>query len=197
MNFKYSALYAAILTASLGMVGCSSSGSSPAKNAAAGSTAAATSVKGRVTGFGSVFVDGVEYDTTATTVMRDGVAVSVPAEKELKVGMIVTLNGSANGTQGVASSIAFKDELEGLVQANGLGNAGGVLLVMGQNVTVDANTNFESTDANITTAADIPANAVVEISGYPDGNGNILATFIELKASDVASYKNASNNKEM
>ena len=179
MKFKYSALYAAILTASLGMVGCSSS-STPGADA----TATDTSVTGRITGFGSVFVDGVEYETGTTTVIRDGVEVTVPADEVLRVGMIVTLNGTASGNQGEASSIEFNDDLEGLVQANGLA-AGGSLLVMGQNVTVDANTNFESEDATITAVEDIPENAVVEISGYPDGNGNILATYIELKVADV------------
>ncbi len=179
MKFKYSALYAAILSASLGMVGCSSS-STPSADA----TGTDTSVTGRITGFGSVFVDGVEYDTGTTTVIRDGVEVTVPADDALRIGMIVTLSGTANGNQGTATSIEFNDDLEGLVQANGLA-AGGSLLVMGQNVTVDANTNFESEDATITTVEDIPENAVVEISGYPDGNGNILATFIELKVADV------------
>ena len=176
MKFKYTSLYAAILTASLGMVGCSSS-SSP--------TAADSSVTGRITGFGSVFVDGVEYETGTATVTKDGVPVS--GDADLKVGMIITLKGSASGNTGEAATIEFNDDLEGLVQVNGLAS-GGSLIVMGQNVSVDANTNFESNDPAITTVEDIPANAVVEVSGYPDGTGNILATYIELKASDVADY---------
>ena len=183
MKFKYTSLYAAVLTASLGVVGCSSS---------SGPSATDTNVTGRITGFGSVFVDGVEYETGAATVTKDGVPVS--GDADLRIGMIVTLKGSASGKTGEALSIEFNDDIEGVVQANGLAS-GGSLIVMGQNVTVDANTNFESDDPNIVAVEDIPLDAVVEISGYPDGTGNILATFIELKAEHIDLYDSEMESK--
>ena len=178
MNLSRTVLYTAIVAASLGIVACSSS-STPSD------TGELTSV-GRITGFGSVFVGGVEYETNQTTITKDG-RPALNGDDDLKVGMIVTVRGSANGTQGVATSIEFNDELEGLVQTNDLAT-GGILKVMGQTITVDANTNFESNDPTIGVVENIPPGAIVEVSGYPDGNGSILASYIELKAKDMASY---------
>jgi hypothetical protein len=178
MKFKNTVLYSAILSASLGLAGCSSS-STP-------SSATDITVFGRITGFGSVITGGVEYETDKTSIKKDGLAV-VNGDRDLQVGMVITLKGTANGTQGEASSIEYNDELEGLVQTNDLAT-GGDLIVMGQNVTFDANTNFESDDPAITAIEDIPVNAVVEVSGYPDAKGNILATYIELKAATADLY---------
>ena len=180
MKLSRTILYTAIAAASLGMVACSSS-STPSGSG----TGEITSV-GRITGFGSVFVGGVEYETNQTSITKDG-RPALNGDNDLKVGMIVTVRGSANGTQGIATSIEFNDELEGVVQTNDLAT-GGVLKVMGQAVTVDANTNFESYDPTIGLVENIPPGAIVEVSGYPDGNGSILASYIELKAKDMASY---------
>ncbi len=180
MKLSRTVLYTAIAAASLGIVACSSS-TTPSDSG----TGELTSV-GRITGFGSVFVGGVEYETNQTTVTKDG-RPALNGDDDLKVGMIVTVRGSANGTQGVATSIEFNDELEGLVQTNDLAT-GGILKVMGQNITVDANTNFESKDPAIGVVENIPPGAIVEVSGYPDGNGSILASYIELKAKDMAFY---------
>ncbi len=177
MKLTKTTLYTAIITASLGIAACSSS-STPGNSEL-------TSI-GRITGFGSVFVGGVEYETDQTLITKDGQPV-INGDNDLKIGMIVTVKGSTNGTQGVAKSIEFNDELEGLVQENTL-DTSGILKVMGQTVTVDANTNFESKDQSISLVGDIPVGAIVEVSGYPDGNGNILASYIELKAKDMASY---------
>jgi len=179
MKLTKTILYSAIFTASLGIVACSSS-STP-------DVSVLTST-GRITGFGSVFVGGIEYETSQAAITKDGQP-TVNGDSDLSVGMIVTVKGSTNGTQGVATSIEFNDELEGLVQDNTLAS-GGSLTVMGQIVTVDANTNFESKDPAFTFVEDIPVGAIVEISGYPDGNGNILASYIELKAKDMTSYGN-------
>ncbi len=174
-------LYTLVL-AIAGLAACSSTSTDSPPSADASNVI----VSGRITGFGSVFVDGVEYETGQAVMTLDGQPV-VNGERDLDTGMIVTIEGSANGASGIARSIIFNDELEGLVQANDLAG-GGVLQVMGQHVRVDASTNFESRDASITTPETIPLNAIVEISGYPDGNGNILATYIHLKAVSLAGY---------
>jgi len=183
MNLTKTTLYIAIFTASLGMIACSPSSSSTTTpdNSQLSST-------GRITGFGSVFVGGVEYESNQASISKDGQP-AVNGDSDLNVGMIVTVKGSTNGTQGVATSIEFNDELEGLVQANTLAS-GGNLTVMGQTVTVDASTNFESKDPAFTLVTDIPVGAIIEVSGYPDGNGNIAASYIELKAQDMTSYGN-------
>ncbi len=179
MKLTKTTLYTAIVVASLGIVACSSSSTPDASQLTS---------TGRITGFGSVFVGGVEYETNQAAISKDGQP-TINGDNDLSVGMIVTVKGSTNGTQGVATSIEFNDELEGLVQDNTLASDGsGNLKVMGQTVTVDANTNFQSKDPAYTLVENIPLGAIIEVSGYPDGNGNILASYIELKAKDMTSY---------
>lgn len=140
------------------------------------------SVTGVVTGFGSVFVNGVEYDTASSSVTLDG---QPGDEAGLAVGMVVTLQGSVDdgGATGVATRIDFRDQTEGLVLANTIaaGATAGTMNVMGQTVSIDGATVFESDDQAIVTVDQVPANALVEVSGYPDGQGGITATRIELK----------------
>ena len=162
MNIKYTGLYAAMITAMIGVAGCSSSTTD---------TSSAANSTGIITGFGSVYVDGVEYETNGTTVTIDGVPAS---EADLHVGMLVNVTGSDDGVNGDAVSIEFNDELEGLVTANDLTNG---LVVMGYSITVDNSTNFDGF-TDITTIA---VGSSVEVSGYPDGNGGIHATYIELE----------------
>lgn len=162
MKTKYTALYAAMITAMIGVAGCSSNSTD---------TASAANVTGRITGFGSVYVDGVEYETNGTTVTIDGVPSS---DSDLRVGMLVTVTGSDDGTNGDAVSIEFDDDLEGVVTQT---VAGGGLIVMGQSITVDNSTNLEG----FADIIDLVVGDEVEISGYPDGNGGIHATYIELE----------------
>lgn len=161
-----------LLAASIAMLSaCGGGGSS--------SNSSGTTV-GVVTGFGSIYVNGVEYETGSASISIDGVSSS---ETSLGVGDIVVLQGSVNpdGTTGTASSVICSDELEGYVlDVSGLGLDGiGTLNVMGQTVTVTADTVFSSDTK--TSVLDLVANDIVEVHGFPDGNGNVLATRIETK----------------
>jgi hypothetical protein len=164
----------------IGLSACGGGGSST------GATASSVSV-GTITGFGSIFVNGVEYETDDARITIDG---SPATEADLSVGMVAALEGSANGLTGVALNIDINDELEGIVQSNSIPPAGnsGTMVVMGQTVTVDANTLFESKVAGVTGVDQVGAGNIVEISGYGDGNGSVFATRIEVKAADLATY---------
>ena len=164
----------------IGLSACGGGGSST------GATASSVSV-GTITGFGSIFVNGVEYETDDARITIDG---SPATEADLSVGMVAALEGSANGLTGVALNIDVSDELEGIVQSNSIPPAGnsGTMVVMGQTVTVDANTLFESKVAGVTSVDQVGAGNIVEISGYSDGNGSVFATRIEVKAADLATY---------
>lgn len=165
MNIKKNTLYAAMFSAMVGIVGCSSGSDS--------SNTTAANVTGRITGFGSVYVDDVEYETIGTNIMIDGVPAT---EDDLKVGMLVHIEGSDDGKNGNATSISFNDEVEGVVTQT---VAGGGLEVMGLAITTDGNTNI----VGVADIADLVEGDEVEISGYPDGNGGIHATFIEFEGS--------------
>jgi len=150
-------------------------------------TTTASTIQGVITGFGSVFVNGVEYDIdTAANVTLDGTSGS---EASLKVGMVVTLKGTVNadGTTGLASDIQYADNLEGVVIANNVAaNGTGTLDIMGQTVNVAADTVFESNVAAVTSADLIAVGNVVEVSGYSSSTGDIFATRIEVKSATQA-----------
>lgn len=173
-GLKMRATVIAVLGA-LGLAACGGTGSTASSGAAA-------TTSGVITGFGSVFVNGVEYETGGTSVSVDGAAGS---ENELAVGMVVTLEGTVNpdGTTGTASHIEFSDELQGVVLANNIaaGSTVGTLDIMGQTVNVTADTVFESKVAGVTSVDLIAAGNVVEVSGYSDGKGSVYATRVEVK----------------
>lgn len=162
-----------------GLVSCGSSGSDST------TSASTTSTSGIITGFGSVYINGVEYETDNASVTIDG---SQSAETDLGVGDVCVLQGSVNadGVTGTATAVICTDELEGYVlDVSSLTNGIGTMNVMGQTVTITADTVFDSdTKASI---ADLVANDIVEVHGYSDGTGNILATGIETKnaATDI------------
>lgn len=168
------------------VLGLSACGGGSGGGSSASGTAGTASV-GTITGFGSVFVNGVEFQTNSTSITIDGVPAN---ESNLAVGMVAELRGSSSGTSGVATSINISDELEGIVQSNSIPPAGnsGTLMIMGQSVTVDMNTLFESKVAGILGIDQIVAGNIVEVSGYSDGTGTVFATRIEVKAADLATY---------
>lgn len=170
----YLSLIISAVIAGGGLAGCSSGGGTTATGAAPKIAA------GVITGFGSVFVNGVEYQTTNATVKVDGVA---GTENDLSLGMVVKVNGSVNsdGLTGTASSIEFSDETQGTVMSINLISGVGTINVMGQTVNVDANTVFKSQVASITTIDMLQAGNIVEVSGYSNGSGAIYATRIEVK----------------
>ena len=137
---------------------------------------------GEISGFGSIYVNGVRYNTDGATVYIDG---NPSSEQSLAVGMVVTVEGSVNsdGLNGTALTVATRTEVEGLVLQNDIaGN--GTINVMGQTVKISNDTKFKSTVPTITVVDDLVANdSVVEVSGYSDGQGNIYATYIKAVAS--------------
>jgi len=138
---------------------------------------------GSVTGFGSVFVNGVEFETDSATFDIEG---DSGTQDDLAIGMVVKVDGSINddGVTGTATSISFDDELQGPVSAIvPIGNDGvkSTLTVLGVNVIIDSSsTTFDSEDA-VFDFNTIAINNNVEVSGFFDSIGDIQATRIELK----------------
>ena len=178
MKMHYYTLSATALAIGFALSACNSGGGSGAASATNAST-----TQGVVTGFGSVFVNGIEYEVAGDTdIQLDGERAT---ESALQVGMLVTLNGTVNpdGKTGTAHRIKFADQLEGVVGANHIAaNGVGTLTVMGQTVTVTAETVFESKVAGIISPDLIQAGNIVEVSGYASSGGAITATRIEVKA---------------
>ena len=146
--------------------------------------------QGPITGYGSIWVNGVEFNTNNVTISKDGTDV-VPAtldelKQYLKIGMVVTVDGTINsdGVSGTANTVTYAKELEGPITAITLPNT---IAVLGQTVIVDNATKIEvaGTAASINSLA---VKDVVEVSGFLTANG-IRATYIEAKAGSTAEYE--------
>jgi hypothetical protein len=133
---------------------------------------------GTITGFGSVFVNGVEFDTSGSTFDVDDNPAAM--ESDLGVGMVVTVTGFVNndGITGSASSIEYDEAIEGPISTNPVEDADMVTKtfdVLGITVAIDRNnTVFVNTDYG-----SLAQNDVVEVSGHVDANGDLQATRVE------------------
>jgi hypothetical protein len=131
---------------------------------------------GPVTGFGSIFVNGVEYTTTGAQIQIDD---QPGLESQLAIGEIVTVTGTlnANNLTGTATEVTFSGNALGPVTS--VSAPTDTFVVLGQTVAVTRTTTF---DPNIQPAgiAGITSGARVEVSGFPDSSGQILATRIQL-----------------
>ncbi|MDX2462923.1 MAG: DUF5666 domain-containing protein, partial [Porticoccus sp.] len=157
----------------ISLVGCGGGGSSSSSSSTPNTTV------GAITSFGSVFVNGCEYDTDSASFTIDG---QPGTEADLSVGDVVEVFGPSNCVTGTALSINFADELEGVVDSNAVAAGVGTMVVMGQNITVNDLTIFDDETGGIATVDAIAAGNVVEISGFGVGTGDIVASRIEVKA---------------
>ncbi len=150
---------------------------------------------GKITAFGSVWVNGVEYSTTGAIISIEGTESISDGSLEydrslLDEGKIVTVYWAkdANGNP-VADRIEFKDNLEGPVTGVNIDTQ--TFEVLGQTVKIDVSTVFEDSRNDVKIAGNIDAilaaivaGNIMEVSGYVDVNGMIHATYIELKLSE-------------
>ncbi len=134
-------------------------------------------VVGPITDFGSVIVEGVEFDTSAAIVTIDGQP-ATPAD--LALGMVVTVQGEidSSGTTGVADTVEFTSLIEGPVTDVDL--ASKTATVLGQTVRVDADTVLDRIAPDVS-AIGVP----VRVSGFIDGDGTIRATRISRRPSGL------------
>lgn len=132
---------------------------------------------GSVSGFGSIIVNGVRYETTSASFDIDDDS-SGSSQDDLSVGdvVVVTFNTSAPT---VALSVIGDEAVEGPVSSIDL--ATGVLVVAGQTVRTDAGTSLDDSNA-VQSLADIVADDFVEVSGFFEADNSIRATRIEKKA---------------
>ena len=166
------------LTAALAIAGCGGGGETVAGIDARGNpVATAVASQGAITGFGSVVVNGVRYDTSSATFTLDG---ALGLQSDLAVGDVVTVLGTVNsdGTSPTATSVTFDDAVEGPISA--IDTVAQTLTVLGQLVRVDAETSFD--DSISPRGLDgLNVADVIEVSGFFLADGSISATRIEPK----------------
>lgn len=167
---------AGCLLAALWLTGCGGGSGGPAGDFAGVDRPGAPAIAfGAVTGFGSVIVNGVRYDTSKAAFRIDG---RPGTQNELEVGDVVTVTGTvaSGGLTGAADTVTFDDNVEGPIAA--IDAAAGTLLVLGQTVIVDEDTSFDDS-IRPASLAGLAVGDVIEVSGLVASDGSIRATRIE------------------
>ena len=163
------ALYIALLSVSCGVSG-----------AGGGIGGSGIISVGMITAFGSIVVNGVEFDTRNAVIIVEGEIIGVGDDvilDNLDIGMVVTVEavGSEDDENLVAKRVIYNDNVEGPVQSIRVVNdIRKEVVVLGQTVILNPVTTFKGT-----TFDEIAVNDVVEVSGYSDDTGDIWATFLE------------------
>jgi hypothetical protein len=102
----------------------------------------ASVASGTITGFGSIFVNGREYDDSSATVTDD--LGNVQSASALKLGMDVEVNGSdatASDSMGSATTVVFTSSLIGPVAS--VDTSGGSFTTLGEQVGVNVDTVWD------------------------------------------------------
>jgi len=181
---KIMALRMASLLLTVSLAACSGSGDSSSVNPlpTLPPTATAQTTVGQITGFGSVYVNGVEYETDGASYDVDDMPGS--GDSDLAVGMIVKIQGSVNpdGVTGKADSISYDDDIEGIVENLAVDAADPTIktfTVMDVFIIADKNnTNFEGEDDPNFSFDTIADGDNVEVSGEFSGD-TLIASYVE------------------
>lgn len=173
---------AASLAAAL-LVACGGGGSGGTGN---GTQYSASYAVGRISGFGSIVVNGVHYDESGATVSDDDE--DSADSSTLELGMVVEIEASGYGSRdgrnsAKAESIRMRSLMRGPVESVGTDS----LVVLGQTVQVTATTVFD--DDLPDGLASITTGAVLKVHGTLDAaTGTYVATRIDLKT-ESSSYR--------
>lgn len=173
---------AAVALSALVLAACGGGGSASSTTSAAPSTFAL----GRISGFGSIVVNGVHYDESNAIVKdEDG---ATHNQNELKLGMVVEVQageiGESNNRQSAtAQDITFSSLIRGPIDSVGADS----IVVLGQTVKVGATTVFDESLTGGLTA--LTAGTVVRVYGTFDSvTGVYSASRIEPQ-SGAESYR--------
>jgi len=161
-----------LILPSILLAACSSGGGG---GSGSGATSVMVGVVKSVSGNNAV-VGKVDVAANNATVQGDGVS----SMDDLKPGMMVAVeceHDDNNAGTCNATDIEYDVEVKGRVDSVDTG----MMVVIGQNVDTTQNPVFVSNMPGIASINDIPIGAMVEVSGYSDNMGNIVATFIELE----------------
>ena len=172
LEMKWIALGALVL-AGFGL-SCSSSSSDSGGMSGTGIS------QGSINSFGSIFVNGVEWDVSDARIELDGV---VANESALRVGMVVRVEGdrSDDGLSGDAQSVEFDDSIEGPIQSDPVETVPGLektFSVLGTTIVMRVDQTSFDDGASF---AGLVMDDVVEVSGFVDAAGAVHATRIERK----------------
>jgi Domain of unknown function (DUF5666) len=137
---------------------------------------------GAISGFGSVIVNGVRYDNSASKVeIEDG----DDDGGGLKLGNVVRLEGKVNDDKvsGRADKIEMGAEVKGPVEVK-LGSTS--FIAVGATVNTNSFTVYDNVAADL---SNLNAGDIVQVHGLPDANGVVTATRVQKRTAPLALYK--------
>ena len=178
-NFHPKNILFALLTAFLLMFSFSCGGGGGALIAGGGIDGTGIISTGIIAAFGSIFVNGSEFDTSNAVIIVDGKELGIGDDvvlDNLDVGRLVTVEGSpgADDESFVADRVIYSNNVDGPVQSiTSIDARTKEIIVMGQTVILNVNTEFKDTGFEA-----IALDDMVEVSGLYDDTGTIWATFI-------------------
>lgn len=173
---KRTYLLAIAAVAALVLGGCGGSGTGSSTGSAG------TATRGKITGFGSVWVNGIEFQTSSATHRKlldtdEDHFGSVQDWNVLSVGMVVTVHHGDGDTH--ATEIEYEDDLKGPVQY--LNTTDNTFEVLGQKVRYSGATNIKN--------GPIVDGFVVEVSGLTASDNVIDATYLDVKTVGYSEYE--------
>ena len=161
------------------LAGCGGGSNSSLAGGGIGGTGITAS--GAITGFGSIFINGIEFETAGASRDVDGVmSVSDGTDDDtvLGIGMVVTVTGTLNddGLTGTAENIQYDDTVQGpvlgpIIEVDALTRSFtvmGISVIMHMGSTVFSNVDFDT----------LQSDDLVEVSGFFDADGALQATRI-------------------
>ena len=140
---------------------------------------------GTVSAHGSIFVNGLEFDTSDAVIIVNGEKVGKgdpTALKYLDVGKVVLVEGTGDmdDTFAVADRVTYYDNVAGPVESiDDINATSKEIVVLGQSVVLNVLTIFKGLPGFDFTFGTIAQNDLVEVSGLVDDEGAIRATFLE------------------
>ena len=155
----------------------------PTSGGGIGGSGSSTTSSGSIDGFGSIFVNGVRFETDDAEVIVNG---EVRDDDALRLGMVVLVTGEVDdsGTSGTAERVIYDNELKGPtsgIEVSADGDAK-LLTILGINVIVERlGTVFD--DVTFDTLA---LDDVVEVSGFTGRGESLRATRVEREGRFVA-----------
>jgi Domain of unknown function (DUF5666) len=171
------ALMALVVACGGGNGGMGGNGTPPTANGAPASVAV-----GAITGFGTVHLNGKIFQTTNASINVDG---QTAMQGDLHVGDVVEVKGHhdpASDTD-VADEIEMHSDVQGPVSS--IDAAAPALVVLGQSVSVSADTSFGD-GISPASLAGVVVGDILEVSGMRATTGVIQATRIERKPDGTA-----------
>jgi hypothetical protein len=144
-----------------------------------GATGTGFIAQGRISAFGSIFVNGIEFSTDKAAITVNGVPGR--SQDDLRLGMVLDVDGAidGNGRTGDAATVDYRADAIGRVEGTPAVTSDGVRFeVLGQTVYSDTGTVFD----NLLGPYDVRAGDFVEVSGFRSPAG-VLASRIARIAS--------------